>query len=259
MSSAIVGHTGFVGSNIARARTFDHYFNSSNIEDAHGQRFDLLVFSAAKAEKWRINQNPAEDERHISELEAHLSRISADRVVLISTVDVYGSPQHVDERSPIDTESLHPYGTHRLRLERFVEDHFDRSHVLRLPGLFGPGLKKNVIFDLMTDNNVERAHTDAEFQYYDLARLWDDIEKVIDLDIPLLNVTSEPIATGDVAEIVLGRSFVNRPDGIAPIRYDVRSVHASAWSGDDGYLYDRTSVLSDLRTFVESNGRKAPR
>lgn len=259
MISAIVGHTGFVGSNVAKARRFDHYFNSSNIEDAHGEKFDLLVFSAAKAEKWRINQNPAEDERHISDLEAHLSRIAADRIVLISTVDVYSSPRDVDEGSPINPESLHPYGAHRLRLERFVDENFDRSHVLRLPGLFGPGLKKNVIFDLMTDNNVERAHTDAEFQYYDLARLWGDIEKVIDLDIRLLNVTSEPISTGDVAEIVLGGSFVNRPDEIAPVRYDVRSVHASAWSGDNGYLYDRSSVLSDLRRFVETTRRKAPR
>lgn len=250
MTTAIVGFTGFVGSNLARSHDFDASFNSSNVADAYGSQFDLLVFAAAKAEKWRINQDPDADAKHISELEEHLRRIEARRVVLISTVDVYPNPVGVDEHSEIDASDLHPYGAHRLRLEQFVQHRFENSFVIRLPGLFGRGLKKNVIFDLLNDNNVDRIHSDGTFQFYHLSRLWADVERTMELGIPLLNITSAPLTAARVAEIVLDEQFVNHPEGAVPARYDIRSAYSSSWSGDSGYLYDLDTVEADLRSFV---------
>ena len=43
------------------------------------------------------------------------------------------------------------YGRNRARLESWVRATFPESHlVVRLPGIFGPGMKKNIIFDLVT-------------------------------------------------------------------------------------------------------------
>jgi hypothetical protein len=50
--------------------------------------------------------------------------------------------------------------------------------ILSLPGLFGPGLKKNVIWNMMHDNNLDKAHPGGVFQYYDTRLLAVDIDKV---------------------------------------------------------------------------------
>lgn len=256
MTSALVGYTGFVGGNIQAAHSFDELYNSTNIRDIEGREFDLLVFSAARAEKWRINQDPESDLRHIEDLERTLANVSAERIVLISTVDVYPRPRDVDETSPIDLTQLHPYGLHRLRLEEFVSATFARAHVVRLPGLFGPGIKKNVIYDLLEDNNVDRIHADGVFQYYDLRLLWADVQRVMEAEIDVLNIATEPIATAEVARVAFGMPFDTRPEGVSPGHYDMRSVHSSQWGRDDGYLYGRDDVLDRLRRFVAEERRR---
>lgn len=255
MRTALVGYTGFVGSNLAAAHPFDENYNSSNIADADGESFDLVVVAAARAEKWRINQDPEKDAAELEDLKRHLAAVRASRVVLISTVDVYESPHGVDERTLIDPEELHPYGRHRYELERFVAESFPLSHIVRLPGLFGDGLKKNVIFDLLHNNGVDRINAAGEFQYYNLDRLWRDIVRVIDRDLQLLNIATAPIATSDVALEILGRPFTQQPEGTTAPRYDFRSVHAELWGGRDGYLYSREQVLDDLRAFLRRQTR----
>lgn len=251
MTSALIGYTGFVGGNLLDQRGFDALFNSANVTTIAGRHFDEVYFSAARAEKWRINQDPETDAAHIAELEGILSSFTADRIILISTVDVYPTPIGVDESTPIDEAGLHPYGAHRLRLERFVADRFEQTHILRLPGLFGRGIKKNVIYDLLHDNNVDRIHADGVFQYYNLRRLESDVRRTVDAGIGLLNVASEPVATAELAREAFGIDFGNRPEGVVPGRYDMRSLHADKWGSSGAYLYTREQVLTDLREFVE--------
>ena len=49
---------------------------------------------------------------------AALERVKTERFVLISTVDVYGQVNGVDEDSP--PAGATAYGRHRLELEQFV-------------------------------------------------------------------------------------------------------------------------------------------
>ena len=42
---ALVGYTGFVGSNIYTSGEFDAVYNSKNIEEAFGTKPDLLVYA----------------------------------------------------------------------------------------------------------------------------------------------------------------------------------------------------------------------
>lgn len=251
MTTALIGYTGFVGSNLLRSRPFDELYNSVNVREIAGRQFDEVYFAAAKAEKWRINQDPAGDLAHIRELEEILASIRTGRLVLISTVDVYGHPVEVDEATEPQTEGLHPYGLHRLQLEEFARRAVPGALVVRLPGLFGPGIKKNVIFDLIHDNSVDRIHPDGQFQYYDLSRLAGDIEVAQRHGVELINMATEPVPTTRLASEVFGRDLV-APEGATAGRYDMRTRHADLWGRDDAYLASADEVVDAVRAFVHS-------
>jgi nucleoside-diphosphate-sugar epimerase len=249
-ADALVGYTGFVGGNVSRTHTFTDLYNSANIAQIAGRSYDLVVFSAARAEKWRINQNPEADTTHIDELKETLASFRTNQLVLISTVDVYGHPISVDENTPVPEPGLHPYGAHRAELEDFARHQFTNVLVVRLPALFGPGIKKNVVFDLLNNNGVEKIDHRGSFQYYDLRHLWDDVTVALRAGLELVNFATQPISTGVVAREAFGMDFTNEPEGSRPASYDVRSIHAELFGGGDGYLYTATQVLDDLRAFV---------
>lgn len=57
----------------------------------------------------------------------------------------------VYEDSPArDTEGLPAYGKNRLQLERWVREDFPDALIVRLPALYGAGIRKNFLFDLHT-------------------------------------------------------------------------------------------------------------
>jgi nucleoside-diphosphate-sugar epimerase len=247
MGNALVGHTGFVGGNLLRQAAFDDLYNSKNIEAIAGKSYDLLVCAGAPAEKWKANRDPAADWAAISRLAVALARARAERVVLISSVDVYPSPTDVDEDTLINPAET-AYGRHRFLLEKFVQDHFD-ALVVRLPGLFGPGLKKNIIYDLLHDNNLGAVHADSVFQFYALDNLWRDVETARRAGLRLVNFATAPVSVAEVAKAGLGIDFTNRP-AAPPVRYDFRSCHAALYGGAEGYLYGKAAVLAALRDFV---------
>jgi nucleoside-diphosphate-sugar epimerase len=259
VNSALFGFTGFVGGNLESQHPFDDLFNSANSAESCGRHYDLVIFAAARAEKWRINQDAAGDRQHISELEALISGVSATRFVLISTVDVYRDPTSVDEHSPIVTDGLDPYGAHRYQLERHVRAAHPNALIVRLPGLFGPGLKKNVVFDLLHDNNLDRVNADAAFQYYNLAHLFEDVTLALNADLRLVNLTSPPLRTADLARLAFGRKFENRLGGAAPKSYDVRTVHAPVFGGEGAYTRSAAQTLAELTAFVAAERMAAER
>ena len=249
MCDALIGHTGFVGGNLAAQHRFNAWFNSKNIEAVRSQRFDLLVLSAMPAAKWIANGDPAGDRAALERLWGCVRQAHATTVVVISTVDVYPQPVAVDEDAPIDPAAQQPYGQHRLMLEQFAADHFLRTLVVRLPGLFGPGLKKNAIYDLLHNNDVHKIHANGVFQFYNLARLWADVRKALDAGLSLVNLATEPVSIREVAREAFGVEFANDP-GTRPARYDVRTKHAELFGGANGYTESRERVFAELRAFV---------
>lgn len=148
--NALVGHTGFVGSNLAETGDFQYFFNSKNISDAFGLTPDLLIYSGIPAEKFLANKEPEADFEIIQNAIQNISKIQPKSIVLISTVDVYPNPNGVSESTEININTVQPYGKNRLFLERWVAENFDDYLIVRLPGLFGSNLKKNFIFDLIS-------------------------------------------------------------------------------------------------------------
>lgn len=144
---ALVGYTGFVGSNLYAAGDFDAVYNSKNIEDAYGTEPDLLIYAGLKAEKYLANNAPEKDMELIYQAEENINKINPKKLVLISTIDVFKNPKNVDETSSIDTKDLHPYGYNRYQLELWVREKYSDALIIRLPGLLGKNIKKNFIYD----------------------------------------------------------------------------------------------------------------
>lgn len=175
--NALVGYTGFVGSNLYEKGQFDAVYNSRNIEEAYGLEPDLLVYAGLRAEKYLANHAPEQDMEQILQAEENIKKIKPKKLVLISTIDVFKEPKNVDENSEIDTENLHAYGYNRYQLELWVREHYPEALIIRLPGLFGKNIKKNFIYDFMNlipfmlkqEKMRELAEQDTELlQYYNL-------------------------------------------------------------------------------------------
>lgn len=172
---ALVGYTGFVGSNIydAAGDQIQAVYNSRNIERAYGTNPDILIYAGVRAEKYLANHAPEKDMELICQAEENVEKINPKKLVLISTVDVFKVPKDVDENSAVNTENLHTYGYNRYQLELWAREKYPDALIIRLPGLFGKNIKKNFIYDFI---NVIPFMLKAE-KYEELAEKDKDLKK----------------------------------------------------------------------------------
>ena len=254
MTSALIGYTGFVGTTLLKQRPFEHLYRSTNIDEIAGRKFDLVVCAGAPAQKWIANREPDTDRQKIEGLIGRLRTIVCSTFVLISTVDVFRSPIRVTEETAVEVEGLHPYGSHRRMLEAFVEQRFSNHLIVRLPGLVGPGLRKNVIFDFLNDNDLHAIDSRAVFQFYLMVNLWYDIQKALSLGLRLVHLTAEPISAAEVAATGFGKTFDQVLPG-APAAYDMRSVHSESFAGKGGYQYSKRETIQAIRAYAQSEPR----
>lgn len=150
MNTALVGYTGFVGGNLAASHAFTGLYNSKNITQAFGTKPDLLIYAGVPAAKYLANKAPNEDLAQIQNAFENICKIAPRRLVLISTVDVYETPQNVDENTPLNLQNPAAYGRNRAILEDMVRKQYPAALIVRLPALFGTGLKKNFLYDYLT-------------------------------------------------------------------------------------------------------------
>lgn len=243
-SRALIGHTGFVGSSLDSDR-FTARFNSNTITNAAGSRFGEVVCAGVQAVKWWANKHPEDDWAGIVKLLDVLKSVEADRFVLISTVDVYKDPNGCDEDAPLDLDGHHAYGTHRRWVEEFVLDKYqDRAVIVRLPGLFGPRLKKNLIFDLMEGRDVSGFNPESTFQFYDITRLASDLDVIEQCRLALVNLAVEPVRVADVSAVI-GSDPAFSP-GVPIVSYDMQSRHAGCWGRSGRYITDSTDSLQRI-------------
>lgn len=245
---ALIGYTGFVGGSLLGKRNFDDLYNSKNIHLIKKRNFDSIICAGASAVKWWANKNPQEDLKNIKYLIDCLSTVNVGHFTLISTVDVYHSATG-DENTFLDKNEICPYGLNRLLLEDFVKSKFNSFSIIRLPGLFGSGLKKNAIFDMMNDNMIDVINLDSTFQFYPVSRLLDDINFVRDKSLEVINLVPPPISISNIASEFFPMKKIGQNAGLAA-HYDLKTIHSNLFGRQDGYIMSRTSVLEDLKLFI---------
>jgi hypothetical protein len=262
VKTALIGYTGFVGSNIAAAQDFTDCYNTSNISDIRGRSYDLVVSAAARADSHRINQNGAADLAEIDNYIALLSDVNAAQLVLVSTVCIYPGGTSPDESTPLSADGLTPYGANRLHMEQTLCERFN-TLTLRLPQLYGAGLKKGIVYDLLNDYRIEFIRPEGRFQYYDLRRLWSDTEMALQAGLQTLNVATPPLPNARVAAECFGIDIADQvvagEESAFAQMYtrDMRTIHADLFGGPPCYILDEVAELNALRAFVRESRQPA--
>lgn len=249
MKKALIGYTGFVGRNLDNQYDFDFHFNSKNFLKMKDQKYELIVCAGVSAVKWMANDQPENDRSQINALCKVLASVEAKQFVLISTIDVYPLMEHKDESFDCSSIENHAYGMNRLNFENFCVNQFPNCTIVRLPGLFGYGLKKNVIFDLLNSNLLEKINPSSSFQYYYLDNLWNDIEVALANNLKLVNLFTEPILTSDILE----RHFSDKVVGKSAYdeqHYNLFTKYAKHWGKSGNYIYDKAEVMHQLSEFI---------
>jgi hypothetical protein len=252
---ALIGYSGFVGGTLLHAGSFDALYNSKNIADIAGRSFDLVVCAGVSAAKWLANKEPDADRAAIAALTHGLDQVEARELVLISTIDVYPDPSRpLDESHPIDPAAAHAYGRHRFELEQWVRGRFPSARIVRLPALFGEGLKKNALYDLLNDNLVGNIDPNAVFQWYPMRRLAGDLDVVRRADLRLVNLFTEPIAMSEIIAAFFPSAPVGAARASAP-RYALRTRYAHLFGGADGHMMSKADVLRDMADYIATERR----
>ncbi len=309
---SLVGYTGFVGGNICAAGEFEGRYNSKNIEEAFETKPELLIYAGITAEKFIAAKFPEQDLEIIRNAEENIKKIGPEKLVLISTIDVYEDSFHADEETPALGQGV--YGQNRSALESWVKENYENYLIVRLPALFGKGIKKNFIYDyikyipaLLNEEKFGQLSAEkpelkdyyslnekgfyacrsleepekeqlksvfkelgfsalnftdsrAVYQFYNLENLYADIQKALQKNIRVLNITTEPLSSNEVYQYLTGEEFTNEITE-TPAHYDARTRFYeemggfAAEDGNGGYLYRKDEILKEIKEFtVKENG-----
>ena len=301
----LVGSTGFVGGNLLAKHTFAAECHSSDITAQYGTRPDLCVYAGVPAAMFLANADPEADLAVMRAARENIRQIAPKRLVLISSIAVLADSRGVYEDSPAqDTEGLPAYGKNRLQLEHWVREDFPDALIVRLPALYGAGIRKNFLFDLHTitpamlrpekyselaaksplvksaytlaDNGFYKlngtadsaalraffaandfnalAFTDARsrYQFYNLGRLWSDMEAARAADVKLLHLCTPPVSAAEVYTAVTGKADWHNELPKPPFDYDLRSRHAALLGVSGDYLCTKQQELDDITRFMRS-------
>lgn len=190
--TALIGYTGFVGSNLYYDYKFTDVYNTKNINDIINKEYDCVICAGINAKKWYANLYPAEDYDKIIKLLNILKKVKIHKFILISTIDIYDKLSSGYDEDYESSPNNNFYGKHRLNVEKFIKINFQNYHIIRLSGLFGYGLKKNIIYDYL-NKTLKEININSSFQWYYLNDLYNDINYIINNDIKLINLFNEPI------------------------------------------------------------------
>jgi dTDP-4-dehydrorhamnose reductase len=246
----LIGHTGFIGKELKLQKKFKYLFNSKNIHKIINMNFNTVICCAAPGIKWLANLDPERDKQKIYLLINYLKTISAEKFILISTVDVFGRKKNINESSRVNPYKNNFYGKHRLLLENFVKKKFKRNFLIaRISGIIGKYLKKNILFDLKYSKNLAQINLQSVFQYYPIKNLWKDIKFVLKKKLKIIHLNSEPILTNEIVSLKFPIFIEYNDHKNNKVFYDMRSEHSKKIKKRDHYFYSKKYILKIIKKY----------
>ena len=251
----IIGNTGLVGKTLSDKLEFDYSFNTSNIDTYNdiANDGDELFLSCLPATKWLVNKNINNDMNNIFKIIDIISKKKYSKVVLISTIDVYNeSPIESNEDYNINVRNL-SYGTNRLIFELLVKNLVNTNDIkiFRLPALFNKYIKKNILFDLINNNNINDINKNSSFQWYNLDNIVNDINYYSNKypNEIIFNLFTEPLESVEI--INLFPRLINETSIKDRIVYNYTTKYNTT-----GYIKSKEEVLEEIKKFINEISSK---
>lgn len=196
----VIGFNGFVGSSVLEALKSEDVvlIDRSNINLCSSDNYSTLFICAGEARKWFVNSNVKEATSNMVDLYKSISCYRASQVVYFSSIDVYNKDLTIN-----DGYSTEPYGVTKLVLEELISKTFENCVIVRLGALFGKGLKKNFLFDLLNKRHewIEKQSPLSGFQYFNMGQIksvWENVEEFQGLHI--VDAFSEVVYNRDIMD-----------------------------------------------------------
>lgn len=94
----------------------------------------------------------------------------------------------------------------------------------------------------------------SKYQFYNLERLWGDIQIALDNDLTMWHPATEPVSAGELYRFLTGEDFVNELAGV-PADYNYKTIHAKIFNGTDGYICSKREIMNQIKAFVEEEAK----
>ncbi len=171
----IVGGRGLTGSAFVRYAENNglefRIVQRENRDEFFNAHCDVLIYANGNALKYKANEDPVFDlKASVLSTVEYVHRIKYKTFIHISSIDVYSDPGSLDrtrEEAEVDVLKLTPYGYHKHMAEDYVRRFCPHFLIFRLPGLVGPGLKKNPAFDYMHSHKKVMISTESRLNFID--------------------------------------------------------------------------------------------
>lgn len=237
MKTALIGHTGLIGSVLKRTMTFDKLYNSTNIAELPADSIDTIICAAPSANRIIANQDPEADLASISKLIESIRQSSVRQVVLIGTIDA------------VNYTNM-PYGKHRKMLEEFILTEIEDHYVIRLCSLIDKTIIKNPLYDLKNKKFIEKIQKNAQLQWYSLNNLHKDINLCIEHKIREITLTSEPVTTLEIITKFFPEFLDVVKDAENPQIYNITTTHHSVFGQTVPYAYNKAQVFDYIQDYL---------
>jgi hypothetical protein len=244
----LIGSTGLIGTTLKQNLTFDFEYNSKSIHEYNPPNGCDLYLSCLPSTKWLVNQKTKDDVENIVDIIKVISQFNYKNIYLISTIDIYGdSPKEVDEDYEPTFKSF-SYGSNRYLFEKMVLQHlkYDTIKIFRLPALFSNDIKKNILYDLLHNNNVSMINKNTIFQWYNLNNLNDDIE-FFTKEYPndkIFNLFTEPLGSEEIIDLFPHHKEKTN-DSYSNIIYNYKTKYTPT-----GYLKSKDVVINEIKKLI---------
>lgn len=241
---AIIGYSGFIGSNLKFFYKSKYNYNSKNLECIYKYKFHTVILCAPSSKMWIANKYPHKDFKNIKNLINILKKIKTKKIILISTIEVYGKDNNKNEINKTSKRTNSSYGINRVFLEEFIKKFFTNHLIIRLPIVYGKNFIKNCIYDLKNKNNVSQLNGNDLVQIYNVKNLKKDINFCIKKKIKLINISSKPLRLKFIA-----KKFFNI--NLNTFKKSRNMRMKTTMVGNKKYFHTQAKTLQDLKNFLK--------
>ena len=149
---------------------------------------------------------------------------------MISTIDVHNNKE--------------TYGKNRKKLEIFIKKNFSDYLIIRLPAVFGQGIKKNILYDLLNNNQIFKINKEDKYQWFDLSLLYKEIQKLKKNNNynKIVELYSPPISNHQIIKY-FPQFKINKKKSKS-VNYKVRP--------ENGFYKDKKFILNRIKLFIKS-------